>query len=129
MSRELDKIVEKAGPLLEEAFQYMLMHDCKLPDDFEKRMEQAFGRGKDGKITYEQLKHKVIPLVKHPKYVYVAVSYMEGTDNVPMEFHRHLAEAYGVRTYNHSTAAADRRAFWSHWPEEDPRGLYKEDED
>ena len=138
MTIEDRKIIARAQEVLEAGFQHMLEHDGNLPFDFEKQLEAAYGRGKNSPVRYTELKPHMKAIVKHPKYVYVAVRYMEnhgGGGNmfsVPVcsEFKMRLSEVFGSRAILETPEELQeaRKPFWAHWPEEDPRGLYKDED-
>lgn len=121
MPRKMEQLVEKAHDVLEEAFQYMLTHDCNLPWDFERKLLAVWNK----KISVH-IRTFVQEIAKHPRYGYVAVRYMENEECTGEVFNQHiasefkipLAKAYGVRVFYYSRALEDRKAFWSTWPNE-----------
>ncbi|MBQ7178180.1 MAG: hypothetical protein IJS08_12260, partial [Victivallales bacterium] len=103
MTQEMTKILKKAGALLEDAFQYMLTHDCQLPFDFMAKNAALW------KTTHpDDYRQKYVTLLKHPRYVYVAVRYFEcqgfsGTiidNNIPLQYKLYLAKVYGIRVFS-----------------------------
>jgi hypothetical protein len=66
-------------------------------------------------IGYQELKDIIIDLSKRPHYRYLAASYMEsGYPSVVSEFHRVLADMYGIKSFHHSAERESKREeFWS----------------
>ena len=124
MTIKTQKLAIRLAPILDYGHDYMLSHDGNLPEDFEKRMKDAMPK------TSNELKPVFIELAKHPKYIYAAVRFMESapvfgtgcSNTIALEFKRHLARIYGVKSLNYATIMEDRKAFWSHWPNEMERG-------
>ena len=129
MTQAERRIVERAEAVLEAGFQHMLEHDGNLPTDFEAQLEKALGRG-GSPLSYKDLKPRMPAIVKHPRYIYVAVRYMESAPHCGAGFNQTiasqykpiLARIYGVKSLNYATIMEDRKAFWSHWPNEMERG-------
>ena len=122
MPRKMEQLVEKAHDVLEEAFQYMLTHDCNLPWDFEARLRIAWARSAKNPLANRDLKDRILDAYKHPRYAYVFARYMETSNpnGVVTEYQRPLAYLYGVKVYSGTKAEEDRKAFWAKWPNEDP---------
>ena len=110
MELTLEQIVAKAGNVLEDAFQYMLEHQRRLPDDFDTKIGFALRDEQGDPMHSTDLKWVIRKLAHHPKYVYVAVRYMEQWC-APMEFKRPLDKINAITN------------IWSHWPKEAPLGL------
>lgn len=127
MTQAERRIVERAETVLEAGFQHMLEHNGNLPTDFESQLEKALGRGKSP-LHYQDLKTRMPAIAKHPRYIYVAVRYMENvkgganviSTDICREYVLILSKIFGSKACINDTRllAEARKAFWSHWPNE-----------
>ena len=127
MTQAERRIVERAQAVLEAGFQHMLEHDGNLPTDYESQLERALGRGKSP-LGYQELKQRMPAIAKHPKYIYVAVRFMENTkggaiviaNDICREYKLFLSRIFGSKAILETPESLEeaRKAFWSHWPNE-----------
>ncbi|MGI6353818.1 MAG: hypothetical protein ACOX6W_01770 [Lentisphaeria bacterium] len=105
-----EKRLQKATPILEEGFAFLVKTkgEAFLPRSFEYALRDCWN------IGYQELKSIMLDMLRHDKYKYLAVRYMEFCDGtgVKSEFKQSLARLHGVKGYDHLTYNMDRKPFW-----------------
>lgn len=111
-SFKADTLIKRGKEVLDDGLKQLHI-DGTLPNDFEERIEKAWGRA-NTPLHYSELKTRMNSLADHPLYGYVAVRYMENDFQcIPVEFQNTLRIMYGVQAFNNSTIMEDRKKFWA----------------
>jgi len=106
-----EKREEKATPMLEEAFEFLVKTEGgSLPAGFERDLMACWGFS-----SYKTLKPIMSDMLRHERYKYLAVAYMEkpGLNAIVSEFKSPLAKLHGHRSFNPEKYKEDRKQFWN----------------
>lgn len=101
--------LKKAEPVLERYRAELIEVGCFSASAFERELRDIW------KIGYQDLKDVMLDMYReHDRYQHVALHYMEHSSSpgVVTEFKRTLAEAYGIRSYDHGDRANAKAKFW-----------------
>ena len=109
MYRLTDRRLAKAEQLLEQYRSELVEHGRFNVTAMDHELKDLWN------IGYQELKDVVVDMYKnHDRYKYVAVYYMEHSNDIGVagEFKPILADAYGLKRYHDDDLDASRQRFW-----------------